>query len=393
VYKFVTSKDFPNLGEYGMTDYSWKRGMVDTVEVYNSRNKLLSRDVSEYEYHEREISLPLLPLNSYYTQTHFENTSGWVKLKKTEKTVNGVKSSSTTLYANDLTVESADKDNSPPKKVSVFDANKKIMPYRYTPFLMDENDRVVVCKKTHSSEPTKEKIAIIKSDGTENIILCLGEYVNKDLATQSSNELWSEWQLYRELIDIGRCDVVGAEFLKMDANDDDDLVVVTNHRYQSSDIYLFVYVFHDIHINDITKQMEYHNNFGTVGRASFTRLDRKYDVVYKCPVGCVIGNFHGGAHPDFLILTHQYNSQPVYPGDLVPGQDRSIYAIMDFEERNPLDCIYTPTVYRSAVSYPYFGHSGFFTSLDNNGLKNDLVITGPGITTNAWLPKQTRPIV
>ena len=59
VYKFITAKDFPNLGPYGKYDYSWKRGMLNAIEVYNGSNKLVSREVSEYEYHEQKLSKSL----------------------------------------------------------------------------------------------------------------------------------------------------------------------------------------------------------------------------------------------------------------------------------------------------------------------------------------------
>ncbi len=389
VYKFVTCKDFPNTGSYGMTDYSWKRGMLHSVEVYNRGNKLLSRDESTYEYHEQEHTLPLMPYNSFYTKTLLENTSGWVKLKKTEKTVNGVKTSSNMLYANDLTTAAADKISVPQKKLRVFDANDLIPPYTNTS-QMDMNDRVVVCKKTDTGDPSKEKIAIVRTDG--GIALCMGINVNKDYTTHSSTEKWSEWRLYFDGTRVPYAYyVIGAQFYKMDSNNDDDLIVVLtdNMEFQTT-YYLYVYVFHDIRIN-ASKELEYNDGFGNSG-PSLTILNRNGTDVYKCPVRCMIGDLHGNPDkPDFLVLTNTYYPQEYFPGDLVPGQNRAIYAIMDFQEISPFST-YVPIVYRTATDYPYFGHCSFFTALEPDGVKNDLIITGPGITTNAWLPNLPRPI-
>ncbi|MBN1187008.1 MAG: hypothetical protein JXB49_32320, partial [Bacteroidales bacterium] len=395
VYKFITSQDFPNLGPYGMVDYSWKRGMLDTVEVYNSSHKLLTRDVSEYEYYEQKHTLPLLPYNSFFAKTLLENTTGWVKLKKTEKTKNGVKASNHLLYANDLTVASADKINLPEKKVWVDDANESLQ-HMDDLIISNSESRVEVCKTNTLGDPSIDDIAIVRTDGARDniknttIYLCLGIDVKEGYAWgNNSSQQWSHWFEFTpseswRLPYQQSYYVIGAQFFKMDDDDDDDLVVVITNGDERSSPYrsLYIWVFHDIEIESGTLKFNDNRRLNEIN-ASLAEASINKSIGGK-PVGCVIENFHGDAEPDLLIINNSENIT-IYPGDLLAGGKRSISAIVDFEERHPDDYSYIPTTYQMNENdwVPFAGCNGFIKALDLSNNKFDLIISGPGLRTPA----------
>ena len=384
----------PNGGDYGETDYNWKRGLLIKSSTYNNNHKLISQEIPEYEYYKQgSSSLPVLSTKLLYLLQ--QNTTGLVKLKKTTKTQNDLNICNQLLFADDLTTAAVDTYESR-KEFQLFDANKSIPPSNVS-FSMKNHHRVMVCKKTDASDASKEKIAIIRTEYSKAIIICLGENVNKDYTTHSSTEKWSNWEYYYDMSENIPFHIIGAQFFKMDENDYDDLIVVLTDNHKESCLnfcpYLYVYVFHDIQI-DKDKQLQFRDHEGYTKSASCTWLDRKEgsDDEYNCPVGCMIGNFHGNPEkPDFLLLTNSYDIE-AFPGDLIPEQNRSIYAIMDFREGPTAKYVYTPEVYRSGTDYPYYGTFSFFTALDQDNVNNDLIITGPGLTTNLWQEKQPRAI-
>jgi len=50
VMDYYTSADAPNIGKYGQTDRSWRRGQLKSVKWYNSRNRLLSEENYDYRF-------------------------------------------------------------------------------------------------------------------------------------------------------------------------------------------------------------------------------------------------------------------------------------------------------------------------------------------------------
>jgi YD repeat-containing protein len=94
VNKFTTSKEYPNTGLYGESDYSWKRGLSTYSGAFNSMENPVSETTNEYAFVENSPTL-FLDFNSI-------GTSGWVKQTKTSTTNSGVKTSRTIKYGDEL---------------------------------------------------------------------------------------------------------------------------------------------------------------------------------------------------------------------------------------------------------------------------------------------------
>jgi len=64
--KFTTSKEYPNAGMYGESDYSWKRGLPSYSGAFNSSKKVVSETTNEYAFVENSPTL-FLDFNSIGT--------------------------------------------------------------------------------------------------------------------------------------------------------------------------------------------------------------------------------------------------------------------------------------------------------------------------------------
>ncbi|NLE02900.1 MAG: hypothetical protein GX640_23780, partial [Fibrobacter sp.] len=187
VYKFITSKDYPNIGQYGAIDFGWKRGMIDTICMYNKSNKLISQEVREYDYTYNNLykefwNIPWLKSSNVYPI--IENTYGTVRLKKSIQKTNNVENSTSILFANDLHTTSKDKITSIEKEIRSFDIGDKLDPY---PGIIDDRmvagSRVSVCKTTGLGDNNSiDDYIVVRTDGNTIMQLCIG----KDVLTESS---------------------------------------------------------------------------------------------------------------------------------------------------------------------------------------------------------------
>lgn len=107
--EFYTSKDFPNEGQYGDIDNSWKRGGVKRIAQYNSTNNLVS--VKHYFY-AFEQGTPTQPLSTtvdldYKCDNRYFNT-GWIRITDEKDTLDNVESVRSFKYSPDY-ANAADK--------------------------------------------------------------------------------------------------------------------------------------------------------------------------------------------------------------------------------------------------------------------------------------------
>jgi hypothetical protein len=103
VYEFYTSKDFQNSGDYGEVDYSWKRGMVNSVTNYGKNNQLVSKTINKYEFSDLGNTLIFGADESgeMYTARN-SNSTGIVRLISTSTKKNKVKTDEQYFYGDIL---------------------------------------------------------------------------------------------------------------------------------------------------------------------------------------------------------------------------------------------------------------------------------------------------
>ena len=94
VYSFVTSKEYPNSGRYGDFDMSCWRGMVDTISVYSSNKRRVSKTVFEYDRKYIDSKPCVADM--------FQNVMGYARLSKRTETIDGVTKETRNKYATDI---------------------------------------------------------------------------------------------------------------------------------------------------------------------------------------------------------------------------------------------------------------------------------------------------
>jgi hypothetical protein len=104
VYKFLTSKDFPNLGKYGSIDYSWKRGLLKETSKYANNGQLVDSTFSGYTFatHDTiDYSYPNIETQEIGTNEYYGGcfTHGWVRSDSVVSIHNGVRKKETLHYS------------------------------------------------------------------------------------------------------------------------------------------------------------------------------------------------------------------------------------------------------------------------------------------------------
>ena len=380
VYEFITPKDFPNTGLSGATDYSWKRGLLSSLSVYNKDGIQLSVKRNEYEFVEQHNFETVAYQGGIFNANYgalLNNPCGWVKIKKNQSNSIGVKNENEVKYASDLSTITDDDISNTIDKIVVEEIGRNIDDLNQPQTQMEDCALTVITPTIPNTDQSMEDIILLRTFWSNWLEIQIGA----DFSVLNENPLQNIWteNFQVELPCIGQQGLLGADVYKMpDGDNIDDLIVVTG-GYNNAP-YFNVIVIHNISIEENINGNKILNHSGiTKTCVNVNPAPTEQD---EMAVGCIIGNINSDQnnHPDF-IFTANYASPSFYlPGDIIgsssPG--RKMFAVIDFEE-NDLNII-EKNVFKTSGFYDYFGNIGFLTNADNdiNGVKNDLVISGNG---------------
>lgn len=412
VYEYITPADhsptdtFMNEGQYGEIDNSWKRGFLKKKSSYNSANKLLASKEYCYEFVEQNkipvnnVFLFLDPNDNYL----YEHRFGWVKLKSVKTYSSGVKKIIEHKYAEELNrVAQPDYQYFSRNELKVFDAGKGLPNWRGN---MNADHQVYSCrsKKLKGTDQTDSSYdyIVVRSNSTKNVCIFIGKNIKPEMTTGTwtSNEYDT---LYDDGIDKS---LVGIALHKMPDGDDYEDLIIVSSPLKSLNPYLYITVLHNIGIDSVSNKVNWDRDLTTNTKIILDENDLAYldtlddidvsglRVNFNHPRGCVISNFNQDIEnkPDILLLTN-VDDTSFFRGDMykVVRMDstygRNIFAFIDFvEPRSGTDSVINGDmkIWRRGADKPYhfYGNTGFFKAIDNDGIANDLVIVGPGATPN-----------
>lgn len=101
VFEFYTNRQFPNEGEYGTIDNSWKTGHLKSSAVYNSLRKLISKSESSFDFVEKYRTQNLYSGGFNTKFANYERLNcGSVLLKNTKTFQKGVAQERVFYYSN-----------------------------------------------------------------------------------------------------------------------------------------------------------------------------------------------------------------------------------------------------------------------------------------------------
>ena len=368
VFKYITSRDYPNTGRYGTVDYSWKRGSIFSVSKYDSKNQLVSYNEKNEAYQKNTI--PVLPttivladiIKEKFADEGSKIATGWKYTIKTDENMFGVKKETMLKYAPDLSLSVA----TPDLTKDIFNTVSIIEPWedKYHPgtgFMEDQIGSFTRTKVFGDPGQIDYIVAVpggSLGDGRYNIDL----YIGVDLPLSRGAE-WPRWHIkHWQLTTIApqHKNIIGVGVADLDNNSKTDILIFTSG---------FGNIVQCIVLPDIALL--------TGTSASFIEWGSSYTINFRLdpmisntmPASCVVGDINGNLSPDVVFMSGP--SMRTANGLI----DRKLYGILDITK----NMRWATSLCSFSDNIPSLkGDKISFVDYEGSGNYNDIEVTGRG---------------